>query len=144
MTQQLPGATDFGRDTRCDDSLHPGRLSSGLRLVAERCYHRLTTPRGTLRGGEDESIFGTDLAGLVGSTDTANGPARITSAIKAELGKEAVVDDVEVAITETTSGPYVSYEISIVVTTGLGPFELVLAVSAVSVEKLGLSFPEAA
>lgn len=144
MTQQLPGATDFGRDTRCDDSLHPGRLSSGLRLVAERCYHRLTTPRGTVRGGEDEAIFGTDLPGLVGATDTTNGPARIESTVKAELAKDAAVDDVAVTVTATTSGPYVSYEVAIVVTTGLGPFELVLEVSAVSVEKLGLHFLEAA
>ena len=42
--------TDFGFDTSCTTALRTGRFSSGPRLVAEACFRRLSTLRGTLRG----------------------------------------------------------------------------------------------
>ncbi len=60
---------DFGREISCTDSLKTGRFSTGARLVAEAAYRRLTTPRGTLRGGEEEANYGIDLTEMCGATN---------------------------------------------------------------------------
>jgi len=62
--------TEFGRDISCTTSLRTGRYSTGLRLVAEAAFRRLSTRRGTLQGGVDEENYGLDLSSLIGSTAT--------------------------------------------------------------------------
>ena len=88
-----------GRDTYCLDSLQPGRYARGVELLAQRLYHRLITPAGTLRGGEEEADFGMDLAAMVGEADDATNekirPAEITN----ELRKDPCVDNVTVKAT---------------------------------------------
>ncbi len=129
--------TDFGRDISCTTSLRTGRYSTGMRLVAEACYRRLTTPRGMLRGGEEEANYGIDLQDLVGSSvEPATDADRLAGQIKAEVQKDERVDDCTVTVTATSAGPSVSYEITIDAVTGEGPFTLVLAASAVTVEIL--------
>ncbi len=129
--------TDFGRDISCTTSLRTGRYSTGVRLVAEACYRRLTTPRGMLRGGEEEANYGIDLQDLVGSSvEPATDADRLAGQIKAEVQKDERVDDCTVTVTATSAGPSVSYEITIDAVTGEGPFTLVLAASAVTVEIL--------
>jgi hypothetical protein len=125
--------TDFGRDTLCLDSLRTGRSVTGVRRVAQNCYHRLITPRGTLRGGADEGNFGLDLAGKVGSAVTQALQMALPGQIDNELRKDPRVLSTTVAIvwTTTTAGE-VSAEIAIEVQTAAGPFELVLAVDGVS------------
>mgnify|MGYP000564826546 CR=1 FL=1 len=67
----------------------PGDMKQGLppieilysnseifRLVAEAIYRRLTTPPGTLLGGDDEANYGLDLLSLIGSVE----PARLVAA----------------------------------------------------------------
>lgn len=135
---------DFGRDTWCRDSLRTGRLASGLELVAQRCYHRVTTPRGSLRGGEDEENFGIDLSAEIGALAGDGNALRLQGAIEGELRKEEVVDTVKATVSETVNGAEVAYDITIEVETAEGPFELVLAASEVSVDLLKLNIPEAA
>lgn len=131
--------TDFGRDVYCLDSLQSGRYASGLRLLGQRCYHRLITPRGALRGGKHERNFGIDLAGMVGSTVSAQQQAALPGRIKNELLKEAEVQSVRATVVPTTlSDGTISWEITIDVQSALGPFDLVLAVSGVSVQLLSL------
>jgi hypothetical protein len=132
--------TDFGRDTACIDSLRTGRYATGVRMLAQRCYHRLITPRGMLRGGEHEGNFGLDLAGMVGSTGSvALLSASIGASIENELRKDAEVESAS-AIVEATvdSDGSMSWTISVDVQSALGPFNLVLGVSGVTVELLGL------
>lgn len=138
----IPGAA-YGRDTYCLDARQTGRLARGLVLLGQRCYHRLVTPRGMLRGGEDEANFGIDLSAEVGGMSDGSTALRLKGMTEAELRKEEI-EEVEATVTETASGPYRSYSISIRVTAAEGPFELVLEVSAVTVELLKLSLPEAA
>lgn len=132
-------ATDFGRDTYCLDALRTGRYASGVLLVAQRCYHRLSTERGLLPGDEDEQDFGIDLLAELGRVADGGHVELLRAKIRGELGKEEAVDEVEAFITPSTDGPVVSYEIDIRAKTGEGPFQLVLAASAVSLALLKIT-----
>ena len=83
-------ATGFGADTFCDhNGLRPGRLVRGNLALAQALLRRATTPRGTLRGGEEESNYGLDVAGYVGSV----GPQIAARALPAVLRTEWLKDD---------------------------------------------------
>lgn len=131
--------TDFGRDTMCLDSLRTGRSVSGVRRVAQNAYHRLTTPRGMLRGGADEGNFGLDVAGKVGAAVTKGMQQMLPQQIENELRKDPRIDTARASIVwdRNTAGE-VSAEISVEAQTALGPFELVLGVDAVSAKLLRL------
>jgi hypothetical protein len=60
-------STNYGRELSCTRTLKTGRYVSGVTVVAEAIYRRLTTPRGMLLGGESEGNYGLDLMSLVGS-----------------------------------------------------------------------------
>ena len=131
--------TVYGLDTWCLDALHPGRFASGITLVAQRCYHRLITPRGDLRGGPDEANFGLDLAGMCGSADSAEKRAMVEPRVINELLKDPAVESVRCdAVTAVNAGRS-TYTLTIDVITASGPFQLVLEASDVTVELVGLS-----
>lgn len=130
---------DFGRDTSCTDSLRVGVMVSGPRLVGEACYRRLTTPRGQLRGGEDEANYGIDLPGMVGSVKSENDVAAIPSRVKNELMRDDRLEDVSISATLVKTGPAIEVTLEIEGQTGPGPFTLTLSVSDVKVELVGLS-----
>lgn len=131
--------TDFGRELSCTTSIRTDRYVTGARLVAEAAYRRLTTPRGTLRGGDDEADYGLDLLDLVGSVATPAEAAALPDRIKAELRKDDRIDDVKVTVSATTEGPATTWEILLEAETGAGPFSLTLGVNDVSVEILNLA-----
>ena len=130
--------TDFGRDLSCTDALRTVRYVTGARLVAEACYRRLTTPRGMLRGDEDEATYGLDLVDLIGSVASTTEAATLAGQIEAELLKDDRVTSVGVTVTPTVDGPATTYAIAIKGETDAGPFDMTLAVDDVSVELLGL------
>ena len=130
--------TEFGRESSCTDSLKPGRFVSGVRVVAEAAYRRLTTPRGTLRGGEHEADYGLDLTEMIGSASTKATAASLPGRIKSELTKDERINAVEVQVTRSTDGPAETYIIKILGDTDEGPFDLQLLVGAVTVELLGI------
>lgn len=130
--------TNFGRDTSCTTSLRTGVLVSGPRLVAEACYRRCSTPRGTLRGGEDEANYGIDLSDLIGSATTASDEASLPGRIQTELSKDDRIETVTVNVTAVVVGPATTWNVSIEGDTAEGPFSLVLAVSDVTVDLIGI------
>ena len=132
-------ATNFGRDISCTGSLKTGRYASGLRLVAEACYRRLTTPRGALRGGEDDQNYGLDLKQFIGSTNAKSVAASLPARIANELKKDERVDEVTVDILVTTVASLSTFEITIAVDTAEGPFSLQVAIDDVTVSLLGIS-----
>jgi len=127
-----------GSDTYCRDSLQTGRMATGLELVAQRLYHRLTTPVGTLLGGEDEANFGEDLAAYVGSTDQNAIGAMLPVRVENIIRRDPVVAEVDVTAVRTVAGGEVSWDLTIDVATTLGPVTLIVAVSDVSVDLLGV------
>ncbi len=131
--------TDFGRDIACTDSIRTGRFSTGVRLVAEACYRRLVTPRGSLRGGEKEADYGFDLSTMIGTTNTKALAVALPGMISSELLKDERLAAVSVTVSQTVDGPAVGFDVRIEGTTDEGPFTLVLAVSQVTVELLGIT-----
>jgi hypothetical protein len=128
----------YGRDTYCLDSLRPGRMARGKQLLAQRLYHRLITPRA-------RSVAATSrrLRARPRRQDRVDEPARprldAPVQIENELAKDPEVDSVKVTATSSTNAGQVSWSITIAVTPNtVGPFDLVLAASAVTVELLGV------
>lgn len=130
--------TEFGKDTSCTDELRPGQLVTGKRLLAEAIYRRLTTPRGTLLGGEEEADYGIDLLDLVGSASSKSDLAALPGRIQNELLKDPRIDSVSALVTSSSFGPSLSVTIEIDVISSEGPFDLQLSVNEVSVELLRL------
>lgn len=133
-------AADYGLDMSCTDEIRTTRLVNGTRLVAEACYRRLITPRGSLIGGEEESSYGLDLSSLVGSTDVDAVAAALPGRISLELHKDDRVGDVSTTVLVTKEGPKATFGITILVTTTeAAAFTLTLAVTDVSVTLLGIT-----
>lgn len=131
-------STNFGRDLWCTDELRTGRFVTGKTLVGQALYRRLTTPRGTLRGGEDEANYGLDIVGLVGSVDADNLEVSLPDRIRLELLKDERVESVEATVSRSTVGPSTTFAIEIEVASSSGPFVLVLSVNDVTAELLGI------
>jgi len=133
-------AIDFGVDVSCGPrGLRTGRLSRGVTLLAEAAFRRLTTPRGTLRGGDEESIYGEDLTAYVGRTgNTTTTAASLPAIIRAELLKDERFSEVNASVIRTVNGPTVTFSIAIACATDAGPFTLKLAVDEVTTELLGI------
>lgn len=126
----------FGQDMLVDTSIRSGRWARELAVVAQNAVHRLTTPRGALRGGEDEQSFGMDLPGRIGSLTGAREAAALPGQIRNELTKDRRIDRVDAIVTESTDGVGVSWTVEITCYTAEGSFTL--AASAVTVEFVGL------
>jgi hypothetical protein len=94
--------TDFGRDTSCTTSLKTGRLVSGVRLVAESYFRRVTTPRGMLRGEDAERNFGLDLSELVGRAATQAEIASIPGQVESELMKDERSESIAVTVADVS------------------------------------------
>ncbi len=132
-------ASSFGRELSCTDELRTGRFVTGPRLVAEACYRRLTTARGTLRGSEDDQNYGLDLADFIGSTNPRAAEASLPARIRNELTKDQRVESVDVGVLATTDAGLVTFTITISVHTAEGPFTLQVGVDDVTVSLLGIS-----
>lgn len=129
----------YGTAVWCLDSQTPGRLAKGVNVVAQACYRRLMTPRGTLRGGEEEQNYGIDLPGLVGSMPTAEAISQLPSRIRGELAKDERVSDVAVTITQVVNSDKsvaLVFEIRVTLHDSTDGFSLVLSVSDVTTELL--------
>lgn len=135
-----PTDAELGKDVSCTTSRRTGRYATGARLVAEAFYRRLTTPRGMLRGGEEEAIYGLDITELIGSSKTKSDIAAIPGRILAELQKDERAERVGVEVLELpqTNGD-LKLQITISAHCADGPFELVIKASAVTAELVGIT-----
>jgi hypothetical protein len=131
-------STNYGSDVSATTSLRTGRLVTGARLVAESAFRRLITPRGMLRGGEEEANFGLDLTELVGGVTSSAEEATIPGRVQAELLKDERIESVDVTVLRMRQGPGTRYRITIEALTNAGPFSLQVGVNDVSTELIGL------
>ena len=131
-------AAELGREMSCTTSLKTGRYVTGLRIVGEACYRRLSTPRGMLQGGEGEAEYGIDLTELIGTTNPRADAASLPGRIENELLKDERIESVEVDIGTTVEGPATTLAITVSCTTAEGPFSLQIAASAVTVALIGI------
>lgn len=76
---------------------------------------------------------------MIGSVQTKAHAAALGGRIQAELEKDERILSADVVVVATTNGPGTAFEISVDAETSAGPFTLVLAASAVTVELVGLT-----
>jgi phage baseplate assembly protein W len=126
MTSRAP--VDFGTDLSCTDDLDPAMAEvSGITLLAQAIYRRLTTPRGALWEDPD---YGFDVRELLSSTMTPAQIASIPGQVRTEVQKDERIQSADVRVMRTTA---LELEIGITCVTELGPFSLVLSVTAAAV-----------
>ncbi len=133
----------YGTDTYCFDRIVTGRLATKIELLAQACYRRLTTPRGTLDDGEEGTVYGIDISDFIGRQTAPDAVASVPAVIEAELSKDDRVSSVSATATVvhgtdgldaiTVEAVVVPYD------EDTSAFALTLAVSAVSVEVLGVT-----
>jgi hypothetical protein len=111
-------------------------VSRGFIVVAEAIARRLQTPRGALL---DDANYGTDLTEELNNDIDASDLGRIASATTSECLKDQRILHADTTVTFTTdpSRPG-ELDVTISLTTLLGPFTLVLAVSQVDVSILNV------
>lgn len=131
----------YGVDIWCTDSMHTGRLARGITVVAQALYRRQITPRGTLRGGDEEANYGIDLAGYVGSSDPETAALALPGIIGAELRKDDRVADVQTVVTVEKVEGLDSFTIKerVVLHDEDSAFTLTLSVSQVGAALLGVT-----
>jgi hypothetical protein len=134
----------FGSDVYMYDRLVTGRMATGVTLLAQAVYRRLTTPRGTLDDGDEGVVYGLDLSEYIGRQATPDAIANIGPALEAEILKDdRVASATATASAETGADGLTLTTVSIDVIpydeTAAAPFAMTLAVSDVTVSLLGVS-----
>lgn len=135
-------ATGFGRDQWCTDEIRTGQFVTGVTLVAQAIYRRLTTARGTLRDGDDGQVYGTDVADFVGMVGTDAAIDALPDVVQAEVLKDDRVERVTCAasITRDAAGlATITLEVQCFLRDEEEDFTLTLAVSDVSVALVGIT-----
>lgn len=131
----------FGADVWCVDQIFTGRLASGVELVAQAIYRRLTTARGTLRDGDDGQVYGTDVSDFVGLVGPDNAVAALPDVVVAEVLKDDRVEraDVTASIVRDSAGlATVSLDVDCTLRDTGESFTLTLAVGEVTAALVGL------
>lgn len=134
-------ATDYGRAGNVVSDLERrSTLVSGARNVANAIARRLTTPHGSLTviNPEYGQDYGFDVRGLLNSRLTPVQRASAQSSIEAECLKDERVDSATAELNFDAAASTLELTIDGTLTDGTA-FQLVLAVTAVSVEILRYS-----
>lgn len=120
--------TDFGTDLDCADDLREMMtLTSGLRLVAQAVYRRLSTPRGMVI---DAPGYGYDLRALLHKGQTPTARTAIPGLVRAEVLKDERIDNAEVQVVALAHD---ALQLAIICHTAAGSFRLTLDVTAAAV-----------
>jgi hypothetical protein len=104
--------------------------------IGLRIARRLTTPYGALAAINDDPDFGYDIFQLLNGTFSPNDITGIKADIENECLKDETIQDVDVTIT-LSSGNIA--EITVDLTTSIGPFSLVLDISDVTYSTLQIN-----
>jgi hypothetical protein len=127
MTQPVT-TPDYGTTLSCTFDLDPmGQTVSGLTALSQALVRRITTPRGRLL---TDPNYGYDISGELNDDVTTQQVGAIASNVDQEYLKDQRVFASSTTVTLRADG---SLDVSSQVQSALGPFSLVLNVSAVTV-----------
>jgi hypothetical protein len=134
----------YGTDTFCDSQVRTGRLVSGVTLLAQACFRRLTTPRGTLDDGDEGVVYGFDVAEYIGRDSSPEAIDGIAPAVEAELLKDDRISRVVMkatAVTDTAGLTSVLLEGNVYPydEQAAAPFKFTIAIEDVTVSLLGVT-----
>jgi hypothetical protein len=125
--------TGFGVDLDCaDDVLESMALAPPVRALAQAVYRRLITPRGMVLDAPD---YGFDLRSLLSKGMTQADLATVPGVARAEVTKDERIADATASARMLDAA---TLELTIRCVTGVGPFELVLDVTAAAVKLKGI------
>lgn len=125
--------TDYGTDLAGVGDLDPyGAVVSGTLVVAQACARRLSTPRGRVI---DDPNYGFDLTQFINDDATNSSLAALRAGTVSECLKD------ERVLTATCDAVLARNVLTVTVklTTGDGPFSLVLTVDKTSVQVLSVT-----
>lgn len=128
-------ATDFGTDIAGDTDLTPTLLNaSGVDLLKQVCVRRLITPTGSLLSSPSAKTI--DLRDYLSAEINRDGSGTgfIRTAIVQALVDDERISSVSVTLSFDPNSQVMTVGLAVV--SGAGPFQLTLAVSAVTVEVL--------
>jgi len=136
-------ADGYGLDSWCGSSLQSGRTVTGRLLLAQAAFRRITTPRGTLRGGTEELTYGIDVREYCGALAVDEALAALPSIVRAELRKDdrfaaVSVEATRAAVSGTPNDEALTLAITIQPADETASFTLTLAVSDASATILGV------
>lgn len=128
----------YGTDLSCAEDLPPTMDEvSGDQVLAEAIVRRLTTPRGALPdvAGTDlrDMGFGLDLASSLNRGVTSQEIRALATQTRSEVLKDARLAGVSVTVTPSPAGDNLAVALRVEPANSTGPFNLVLAVTAVGV-----------
>lgn len=127
-------ATDYGTDVSCVDDLDPTfALVRGSTAVAQALARRFITARGGLHY---DGTYGYDLRNHLNASLDAGDEFLIASAVEAQCEQDERVRSASARVTYVAATE--TLRVAIVAEGDAGPFELVLGVSAVTIEILSI------
>jgi hypothetical protein len=133
-------ATGYGRDLMCTArGLVTGRVEGGRALLVHAIERRLSTPRGSLTGGDEESVYGFDLAAYVGAVGPEIAQAALPALVRNEILKDDRIASVAVTVSRSDSADGATLTLALDVTPAdsTAYFALTLAVLDAGVVLLG-------
>lgn len=138
--------TGYGVDAWCADEYVSGRYTRGFMTVALALYRRLITPRGMLRGGEEERNGGLDLSEYVGAVGTTRALQALPNLVRGELQKDDRVAPGGVVVrptisTETNGDVTIELAIDVQLADEGEEFTLTVGVDDTSTDLLNVSAP---
>lgn len=126
-------AVDFGKALSCVNDFSPdAKMVSGFRVVGEAIARRWITPRGRLIGYPN---YGFDLTEYVNADVTDRDLAGLRAQASAEALKDERVQSCTVSTSLATDGVLT---VTAEVGTAQGPFQLVVAVTSVTLDLLSI------
>jgi hypothetical protein len=129
----------YGTEVWCTDSIVPGRYATGWRVVAQALYRRVITPRGMLRGGEEEAAYGFDLAGYVGAVGYPTAVNAIPGIVRGEWLKDDRVADVDIRafiVMGADGAISITLDATVLLSDEGDSFDLTLSISTGGVQQL--------
>jgi len=134
----LASATDFGTDVALARALGASwGIASDQANLSNAIFRRLTCPKGALIYATD---YGIDVRTFLNATMGPAQLAQMRSAIVAEVEKDPRVQSASAVL--TLQSDLLSVRVVLTIETATGPFDLIFAVSELSVERLGRTLAE--
>lgn len=125
-----PTASGYGIDLVCFDDIDPRMAETDpadLASLAQDCYHRITTTRGTIPDAPD---FGVNVIEFLHRGTTPQELAAMGGQCESEIAKDDRVDAVTVTLDVGIAAKSLAITVDVTpVDTAIGPFTLIVSVT---------------
>lgn len=129
--------TDFGRDLWCRRYLVTTREATGIDVLKNALFRRLSTPRGRLSYHRD---YGLDMTGLIGSEITHGTLPRLEADVvdQVEADPRVIEGTVSAKASEVRGATGSTITVEVRGDSAAGPFDFVVPVGGVTLAILGV------